>query len=1442
LSEFTLKNEEIRMKKLVLVCTMVAALVCLAYAEYQVNLPGYDAGKERYYQLIDKVVAGTATQAEAAELSDLCQTYGFDVPVTEPVEERGGENLDQGDTTACTNLTVIGGCPYSDTGYFDGDNDCSPSSASPYNDVFYEFRPPYTGWYQMRARSYTTGVAAIRIVKDNCCTGTSVRFSSSSVATDCQNPIAPGMEPSTVVTYLFGYLSSDTTYWIHVGTSSSTASTAAYEFNLWCIPCPPDESPTLHNTCETAQEIACNDSILGDSAYTTAPASPDWYKIVVPDFSPNACSLYVFVGGREMGHCVSGRYPAYSSLVTDARYTFWKEHPGEPCVLDSIYKADDEGCSYDAVKTFAVDPGTYYIKVWNFNVYEYVLVTRCIPYNPVAACCFLDGSCADMASGDCAAAGGWSKPIGTLCSSSPCPTGQCPYEVKDVEPNNACDASQDVLCDRWYCGAIGSNTDVDWYRLVVTEGVCESLVVDIYADDTPSQWPFGQGLNPYVYLYKSDCVTSLAYNDNYSGTDPDPVNQDSRLTKVVGPGTYYIKVYSSGSSTSGPYVMHITCITRECLPGDFCSNAIEIRELPFVDTLKTTCGFLDDYRPTCLGSYGNGPDVIYSIQLDGQTCFACSLFATGNTGGSPYGSVSLYANCPTDPAEPCIAKSVAASIGPYGFTCQGIEGPLPAGTYWIMVDNWPSPLCINYTLRVFPCECPNPCPYPNRDDELNNNSCGTMNPPIACGEKLCGMISATTDVDWYQFIIEECDSVWVKAYANDTPGQWAFGQGLDPYAYLYKSDCVTLVGSNDDIGGSPYNNDSWIHSAVLFPGTYYIKITSTSSTIGPYILELTCFPEACPDTTGNSCADAKVIAALPYYDTWTTCQYYTDNYNATCLGSYDNGPDVLYRFEVTTRICATCSLTNVTASSWPGMAIFDGCPDVGTCLIYKTGSSGPLGTTCQIFDPGHVYYIMVDNYPSPACITSYRLELEPCDCPLPCDQYVLCGSPGEVEPNNTCPPPVEQAGLTCDATVYGLHCPYTDTDFWKVTVPAMAIMTLRVYTGPDCDVNPPVGLYARYYDDACASPTSGTSAAIVISNTTASPMVKYLEVYDNGNQSQTLYKVVATCCYVTDYCLHPIFTGQGGPPLWTFEDTVNTCCATNVVDTVGSRGCALGSRFVSGPDVIFKFILSSTNIVSITVATIGSGDGQFSLFTDCANPKTSCIVSRDSTTGTTVEEALNLVLAAGTYYVSVSHYGATACGDMWIRIKSDCPLPVNLLGDVVATAGSEKVTLSWATASETNSDHFEIVRNGRVIGRVDAAGTSASRHDYTWSEEGLNNGTTYAYTLRSVDINTQMAELATVSATPSFAAGEVTEYALHQNYPNPFNPITTIAFDLLEVGNVNLKVYNLMGQEVRAVVNGTMPKGRHVVSFDAGNLASGIYLYRIEVNGFVAEKKMLLMK
>ncbi|MCB9367404.1 MAG: T9SS type A sorting domain-containing protein, partial [Calditrichaeota bacterium] len=100
-----------------------------------------------------------------------------------------------------------------------------------------------------------------------------------------------------------------------------------------------------------------------------------------------------------------------------------------------------------------------------------------------------------------------------------------------------------------------------------------------------------------------------------------------------------------------------------------------------------------------------------------------------------------------------------------------------------------------------------------------------------------------------------------------------------------------------------------------------------------------------------------------------------------------------------------------------------------------------------------------------------------------------------------------------------------------------------------------------------------------------------------------------------------------------------------------------------------------------------------------------------------------------------------------------------------------------------------------------------------------------------------------VTATPSSDAALITEYALHQNYPNPFNPSTNLVYDVVSDNNVNLTVYNAMGQEVATLVNGLQSAGRHTVSFDASNLTSGLYFYTVKIgNEFTATKKMLLVK
>jgi hypothetical protein len=86
------------------------------------------------------------------------------------------------------------------------------------------------------------------------------------------------------------------------------------------------------------------------------------------------------------------------------------------------------------------------------------------------------------------------------------------------------------------------------------------------------------------------------------------------------------------------------------------------------------------------------------------------------------------------------------------------------------------------------------------------------------------------------------------------------------------------------------------------------------------------------------------------------------------------------------------------------------------------------------------------------------------------------------------------------------------------------------------------------------------------------------------------------------------------------------------------------------------------------------------------------------------------------------------------------------------------------------------------------------------------------------------------------------EYKLLQNYSNPFNPSTKIGYELPNAGFVELKVFDVLGNEVANLVNGEMNAGRHEITFNAKNLSSGMYFYRIKAGNFVKTMKMILMK
>jgi len=97
-------------------------------------------------------------------------------------------------------------------------------------------------------------------------------------------------------------------------------------------------------------------------------------------------------------------------------------------------------------------------------------------------------------------------------------------------------------------------------------------------------------------------------------------------------------------------------------------------------------------------------------------------------------------------------------------------------------------------------------------------------------------------------------------------------------------------------------------------------------------------------------------------------------------------------------------------------------------------------------------------------------------------------------------------------------------------------------------------------------------------------------------------------------------------------------------------------------------------------------------------------------------------------------------------------------------------------------------------------------------------------------------------ASLSNPLGLPSEFALNQNYPNPFNPTTQISYQLPQQADVRLEVFDMAGRQVATLVNRAVSAGTHTVNFDATNLSSGVYMYRLQAGSVVLTKKLTLIK
>jgi hypothetical protein len=158
-------------------------------------------------------------------------------------------------------------------------------------------------------------------------------------------------------------------------------------------------------------------------------------------------------------------------------------------------------------------------------------------------------------------------------------------------------------------------------------------------------------------------------------------------------------------------------------------------------------------------------------------------------------------------------------------------------------------------------------------------------------------------------------------------------------------------------------------------------------------------------------------------------------------------------------------------------------------------------------------------------------------------------------------------------------------------------------------------------------------------------------------------------------------------------------------------------------------------------------------------------------------------------------------------------------------------------------DEFLMLANKAVGGKLNVLnGYDASLSDLNYTATCLNELFSECDPFAGTFLLTYYGEEAAQTAAKGEDELVPKEFALSQNYPNPFNPASVIEFALPEAAFVRLEVFNVLGQKIQTLVEGNLATGYHSVTWDASDVSSGVYFYRISAGDFVETKKMLLLK
>jgi len=316
---------------------------------------------------------------------------------------------------------------------------------------------------------------------------------------------------------------------------------------------------------------------------------------------------------------------------------------------------------------------------------------------PIGRCCYGDpmgSECDDVTQVECDALGGdWDEALN--CTDNPCP---------EAGPNDECTGALEMVNLDEVTGTTAGAT-------VDCPGVLDWNAVWYYFDNP---YDYGDAVMDYcnvtaledveclgVVLYDEcppDCANYILYSTNEWVTCPPAASTQpiTTFSRLPGPATYYYPVFVGDIDClpiESAFAFLFTLDESPDLPqGATCDDPLTVTipaDMDYVD-VNTTCGMTDVYMNTCLGSYDGGEDIIYELVVTETTDMDVLLDPLDTWSG-----MLIDDECPPN-ASTCLYTSTNSSAAEHGF--RGIT--LDAGTYYIMIDTWPSPDCVDFTLTI----------------------------------------------------------------------------------------------------------------------------------------------------------------------------------------------------------------------------------------------------------------------------------------------------------------------------------------------------------------------------------------------------------------------------------------------------------------------------------------------------------------------------------------------------------------------------------------------------------------------------------------------------------------------------------------------------------------------------------------------------------------------